>query len=96
MGNATELPPARPGSDERFKEMKIGLFYDQAKEHRHVFVTENNHEAFGKLLKEHAAQVGFEQADQLALADLQINALEGLVRAIALAQVVDGERIGHS
>jgi hypothetical protein len=64
VGNTTQLPAARPGSDERFKEMKIGLFYDQAKEHRHVFVTENDHEAFGLLLKEHAAQVAFEQADQ--------------------------------
>lgn len=64
VGNAIELPPARPGCDEGFKEMKIGLFYDQPKDHRHVFVTENNHEAFGKLLKAHAAQVSFEQADQ--------------------------------
>lgn len=64
VGNTRELPPARAGADERFKEMKIGLFYDQAKEHRHVFVTENDHEAFGVLLKEHAQQVAFEQADQ--------------------------------
>lgn len=64
VSNATELPPAREGSDEGFKEMKIGLFYDQAKEYRHVFVTENDHEAFGVLLKEHAGQVAFEQADQ--------------------------------
>jgi len=64
VGNTKELPPARAGADERFKEMKIGLFYDQAKERRHVFVTENDHEAFGVLLKEHAGQVAFEQADQ--------------------------------
>jgi hypothetical protein len=64
VDNTKALPPLRPGSDERFKEMKIGLFYDQPKEHRHVFVTEGNHEVFGKLLKEHAAQVGFEQAEQ--------------------------------
>lgn len=64
VGNARELPPARPGADEGFKEMKIGLFYDQGKEHRHVFVTENNHEAFGALLKEHAGQVAFEEADE--------------------------------
>ena len=64
VGNARELPPARPGADEGFKEMKIGLFYDQDKEHRHVFVTENNHEAFGALLKEHAGQVAFEEADE--------------------------------
>jgi hypothetical protein len=64
VGNARELPPARPGADERFKEMKMGLFYDQGKEHRHVFVTENGHEAFGALLKKHATQVAFEQADE--------------------------------
>jgi hypothetical protein len=64
VGNTRELPPARAGSDEGFKEMKIGLFYDQAKEHRHAFVTENDHEVFGQLLKEHARQVAFEQADQ--------------------------------
>jgi hypothetical protein len=64
IGNTRQLPPARAGSDERFKEMKMGLFYDQAKEHRHAFVTENDHEVFGQLLKEHARQVAFEQADQ--------------------------------
>jgi hypothetical protein len=64
VGNAKPLPPARKGSDERYKEMKIGLFYDQQKKHRHAFVTEGDSEAFGPLLKEHAAQVAFEQADE--------------------------------
>jgi hypothetical protein len=64
VGNARPLPPARKGSDERFKEMKIGLFYDQQKKHRHAFVTEANSEAFGPLLKTHARQVAFEQADE--------------------------------
>jgi hypothetical protein len=64
VGNLKELPPARPGADEGFKEMKIGLFYDQGKDHRHAFVTENNHEVFGALLKEHARQVAFEEADE--------------------------------
>lgn len=64
IGNARPLPPARAGSDERFKEMKIGLFYDQQKKHRHAFVTEANSEAFGPLLKAHAGQVAFEQADE--------------------------------
>jgi hypothetical protein len=63
VGNARPLPPARPGSDERYKEMKIGLFYDQQKQHRHAFVTEGDSDAFGPLLKGHAAQVAFEQAD---------------------------------
>ncbi len=64
VGNARPLPPARQGSDERYKEMKIGLFYDQQKQHRHAFVTEGDSEAFGPLLKEHARQVAFEQADE--------------------------------
>lgn len=64
VGNAKPLPPAREGSDERFKEMKIGLFYDQPKKHRHAFVTQANSEVFGPLLKAHAAQVAFEQADE--------------------------------
>jgi hypothetical protein len=64
VGNAKPLAPVRAGSDQRFKEMKIGLFYDQTKQRRHAFVTEGDHEAFGPLLKEHARQVAFEQADQ--------------------------------
>ena len=64
VGNARPLPPARSGSDERFKEMKIGLFYDQPKKHRHAFVTEAGSEAFGPLLKAYAGQVAFEQADE--------------------------------
>jgi hypothetical protein len=64
VGNARPLPPARAGSDERFKEMKIGLFYDQPKRHRHAFVTEANSERFGPLLKAHGRQVTFEQADE--------------------------------
>ncbi|HEY0934819.1 MAG TPA: hypothetical protein VGD91_13880 [Trebonia sp.] len=64
VGNARPLPPARPGADEGFKEVKVGLFYDQAKSRRHAFVTERDHAAFGALLKAHAAQVRFGEADQ--------------------------------
>ena len=64
LANARPLAPGRPGSDESYKEMKIGLFYDQPKEHRHAFATEKDSEAFGPLLEKHAAQVGFEKADE--------------------------------
>ena len=64
VGNAKPLPPARPGTDQRYKEMKIGLFYDQPKGHRHAFATAADSDAFGPLLKAHAAAVGFERADQ--------------------------------
>jgi hypothetical protein len=64
VGNAQELPAPRPGSDERFKEMKIGIFYDQEKKHRHVFATEQECDRYGPLLKQFAAQIGFERAEE--------------------------------
>jgi hypothetical protein len=70
LENTKELPAARPGSDERFKEMKIGVFYDQEKKHRHAFATEQNHEAYGPLLKIFAQQIGFDEAQEsLSLVD---------------------------
>jgi hypothetical protein len=64
VGNLTELAPARPGSDERFKEMKIGVFYDQDKKRRHAFATEADSKAYGPLLQAYARQVHFDEADQ--------------------------------
>lgn len=64
VGNAKPLPPAKPGADERFKEMKIGLFYDQDKTHRHVFATERLSKDFGPLLSAYAEQIGFARADE--------------------------------
>ena len=70
LGNTRELAKARPGSEERYKEMKIGVFYDQEKKHRHAFATEANSQAYGPLLKEYARQIRFDQADQqLSLVD---------------------------
>lgn len=70
VGNTQPLPPAKPGSDEKFKEMKIGIFYDQAKERRHAFVSEEDGKAFGELLGAHAAQIQLEAADRkLSLTD---------------------------
>ena len=64
VGNSKGLPPARPGSDERFKEMKIGIFYDQEKKHRHVFATEQECNDYGPLLKRFATQIGFDRAEE--------------------------------
>jgi hypothetical protein len=62
VGNIKPLPSPKPGSDEKFKEMKIGIFYDQDKTHRHVFATEKLSKDFGPLLASHARQISFEQA----------------------------------
>jgi hypothetical protein len=64
VGNSKELPSPKPGTDERFKEMKIGIFYDQDKRHRHAFATEKPSKDFAPLLAAYAKQIGFERADQ--------------------------------
>ena len=70
VGNARELAPARPGADLGYKEMKIGVFYDQAKGRRHAFATGSDGDAYGPLLKGYARQVGFDRAgEQLSLVD---------------------------
>jgi hypothetical protein len=68
--NAKPLPPGRPGSDDNFKEFKIGIFYDQDKTRVHLFATEGNHEVFGRLLRRHADAIGLERAlEQISLTD---------------------------
>ena len=65
VGNAKPLPPAKAGSDEKFKEMKIGVFYDQTKTFRHVFATEEPSRDFAPLLATHARQIDLAAADQV-------------------------------
>lgn len=70
VGNDRPLPGPKAGSDDTFKEMKIGVFYDSSKRHRHVFATAGNHERFGGLLARHARWFGLHQADEvLSLTD---------------------------
>lgn len=64
LGNCKPLPPAKPGSDEKYKEKKIGVIYSQDKTLRHVFATEATAKDFGPLLASHARAVGLEKADQ--------------------------------
>lgn len=64
IGNAAPLAKARPGSDERYKEMKIGVFYDQPKAHRHVFATQQTCTGYGPLLAAHAKQVELDKAGE--------------------------------
>lgn len=64
LGNRTPLPPLRAGSDQTFKEMKVGIFYDQSKCRVHAFATEENAEGFGVLLKNQADQLELQDADE--------------------------------
>jgi len=68
IANAKPLPSAdaaRPGSDQRYKEMKIGLFYDQDKTRCHAFVTEACSDQFAPLLKAFGEQIGLHRVMQL-------------------------------
>lgn len=70
QGNIRTLPQPRPGSDQTFKEMKLGVFYDQAKSRVHAFATRGDHEEFGRLLRRHADAIQLEQASEsLSLTD---------------------------
>jgi len=62
--NSKPLPQPKGGTDERFKEMKIAVFYDQDKTHRHVLATEKLSKDFAPLLASYARQIAFERADQ--------------------------------
>lgn len=68
--NARPLPAPRPGSDQTFKEVKFGVFYDQPKDHRHLLATAGDGAALGAQLRRHAGQVGLEHVRQkVALTD---------------------------
>jgi hypothetical protein len=70
LKNTKDLPPAKPGHDEKYREMKIGIFYNQEKTHRHCFATAKRWHGFANLLKIFAAQVGFARAGEaLTLTD---------------------------
>ena len=64
VGNLQSLPRPKAGSNERFKEMKIGIFYDQSKTRKHVFATAGNQERLGESLRRHADALRLEQATQ--------------------------------
>lgn len=89
VGNLKPLPPIKPGSDEGFKEMKIGLFYDQDKTHRHVLATEQVSKDFAPLLSGYAKQIGFERAGQsIALFDGAIWIYQQVCLALLSLQVI--------
>ena len=64
LKNVKPLPAMKAGHKDKYREMKIGTFYDQDKTHRHVFATAKRWQGFAGLMKIHAAQVGLEKADE--------------------------------
>jgi hypothetical protein len=70
LKNAKPLPPKAAGHAEKYREMKLGVFYDQDKTHRHTFATAQRWEGFAHLLGIYAGQVDLAQAGEaLTLTD---------------------------
>lgn len=63
-GVKRRLRPVKRGSDQRYKEFKAVMFYDQDMEHRQVSVTSGNCQAAGRLMVRDAWRLGFAAADQ--------------------------------
>lgn len=64
IGNTKPLAPPRSGTTDKFKEMKIGLFYNQEKTCVLTFATQEDHIGFGHLLENQATRLGLERADE--------------------------------
>lgn len=58
------LGPVKKGSDQRFKQVYVSIFYDQTKEQRLVGVTRQDHRGLGKLLRSEAVRVRLRAADE--------------------------------
>lgn len=57
------LGQVKPGTDQRYKEFKAVMFYDQTMDHRLVNVTSGNCQAAGALMVRDAGRLGFGAAD---------------------------------
>jgi len=57
------LPRIKTGTDQRYKEFKAVMFYDQAMDHRLVSVTSGNCDEAGKLMRRDAGRIAFATAD---------------------------------
>ena len=65
IANTKPLPSPSCGTTDAFKEMKIGLFYDQSKTRMFTFATQKNHAGFGRLLTRHASGLALEKSPTL-------------------------------
>lgn len=88
LKNTRPLPSKHAGHKEKYREMKIGVFYDQDKEHRHVFATAKRWQGFAQLLGIHAGQVDFAKAGEaLTLTDGAKWILSAICMVLAYVQV---------
>jgi len=58
------LPPRRKGTDEKFKEFKVIVFYDETGQHWHELLTRRRWHAVGALVRREARRLNFAAADE--------------------------------
>ena len=58
------LPRAKAGSDQAYKEFRLGVIYDEEQKRRYVSVTRGDHEATGRMLWNMAEEVELLEADE--------------------------------
>ena len=58
------LPPVKTGTDGRYKEFKISIFFDHDLNHKQVSVTRGDCDAAGLMMMRDAGRLEFKQADQ--------------------------------
>ena len=88
LKNARPLAPKNPGHDEKYREMKIGVFYDQDKTHRHCFATAKRWQGFAHLLGIYAGQVDLAKAGEtVTLTDGAKWILSAICMALAFVKV---------
>src|SRR5262245_17783683 len=58
------LPRAKAGSDQAYKEFRLGVIYDEEQKHRYVSVTRGDHEATGRMLWNMAEELELLKANE--------------------------------
>lgn len=58
------LPRRRKGADQRYKEMKLVQYHDEAMEHRLISVTAKPCQEAGRIMRRDARRIGFDRAEQ--------------------------------
>jgi len=58
------------GSDQAYKEFKIGTFYDESRQRQYAFGTSGNHDVLGRMLRREAGKVKISEAqEKIAVSD---------------------------
>jgi hypothetical protein len=52
------------GSDQSYKEFKIGTLYDQSRQRQYAFGTSGDHQALGRMLRREASKIKLDDADE--------------------------------